>query len=277
MVVVGSVNMDLHFDVAALPGPGETVLASQLHHRPGGKGGNQAVAAARAGADVTMVAAVGDDAGGRALLDHLSASGVDVGAVVTLPVPSGTAAVLVGRSAENMIVVAPGANAHLTMDSARVRDVVAAADVLLVQLEIPVPTALAAARQARESGVTVVLNASPAIDDLGELAAVCDVVVVNETEAAGWRWPVPYLVTTLGDRGATCVGPDGEFAVAAPAVEAVDTTGAGDVFAGVLAADWTGDPRRALRRAVTAGALATLVAGAGDCAPTGEAIDDALV
>ena len=80
MVVVGSVNMDLHFDVAALPGPGETVLASELHHRPGGKGGNQAVAAARAGADVTMVAAVGDDAGGRALLDHLSASGVDVGA-----------------------------------------------------------------------------------------------------------------------------------------------------------------------------------------------------
>lgn len=278
MVVVGSVNMDLLFDVAALPGPGETVLADAVNRQPGGKGGNQAVAAARAGADVAVVAAVGDDAAGRALLDHLSGNGVDVGAVVRLPVPSGTAAVVVGRSAENLIVVAPGANAHLTMGSAQVRDIVAAADVLLMQLEIPPATALAAARQARAGGVTVMLNASPVTDDdLGELAAVCDVVIVNETEAAGWRWPVPYLVTTRGPRGAGCVGPEGELTVAAPGVEAVDTTGAGDVFAGVLAAGWGADPHHALRRAVTAGALATLVPGAGDCAPTDEAIEDALV
>ncbi len=281
MVVVGSVNMDLSFDVAALPGPGETVLASAVHRQPGGKGGNQAVAAARAGADVALVAAVGDDPTGRALLDHLRDNGVDVGAVVTLPVPSGTAAVVVGRSAENMIVVAPGANAHLTMDSVRVRDAVAAADVLLLQLEIPLATALAAARQARSAGTTVVLNASPTTGaDLGELAAVCDVVVVNESEAAGWHWPVPHLVTTRGDRGATWLGPDGDVEIPAPAVEAIDTTGAGDVFAGVLAASWSADPEargRALRRAVTAGALATLVGGAGDCAPTDEAIEDTLV
>lgn len=278
MVVVGSVNMDLFFEVAALPGPGETVLAAAVHRQPGGKGGNQAVAAARAGADVALVAAVGDDPPGRALLDHLRDNGVDVGAVVTLPVSSGTAAVVVGRSAENMIVVAPGANAHLTMDSADVREAVAAAEVLLLQLEIPLPTALAAARVARAAGTTVVLNASPATGaDLGELAAVCDVVVVNEAEAAHWRWPVPHLVTTCGARGATWSGPDGAVEIPAPAVEPVDTTGAGDVFAGVLAAGWTGDPRHALRRAATAGALATLISGAGDCAPIDEAIEDALV
>ncbi len=278
MVVVGSVNMDLFFEVAALPGPGETVLAAAVHRQPGGKGGNQAVAAARAGADVALVAAVGDDPPGRALLDHLRDNGVDVGAVVTLPVSSGTAAVVVGRSAENMIVVAPGANAHLTMDSADVREAVAAAEVLLLQLEIPLPTALAAARVARAAGTTVVLNASPATGaDLGELAAVCDVVVVNEAEAAHWRWPVPHLVTTCGARGATWSGPDGAVEIPAPAVEPVDTTGAGDVFAGVLAAGWTHDHRHALRRAVTAGALATLISGAGDCAPIDEAIEDALV
>ena len=278
MVVVGSVNMDLFFEVAALPGPGETVLAAAVHRQPGGKGGNQAVAAARAGADVALVAAVGDDPPGRALLDHLRDNGVDVGAVVTLPVSSGTAAVVVGRSAENMIVVAPGANAHLTMDSADVREAVAAAEVLLLQLEIPLPTALAAARVARAAGTTVVLNASPATGaDLGELAAVCDVVVVNEAEAAHWRWPVPHLVTTCGARGATWSGPDGAVEIPAPAVEPVDPTGAGDVFAGVLAAGWTHDHRHALRRAVTAGALATLISGAGDCAPIDEAIEDALV
>ena len=119
--VVGSVNSDLVFDVAALPGPGETVLASALRTLPGGKGGNQAVAAARAGAEVTLVAAVGDDAAGRTLLDHLSANGVGTEGVVTLPVPSGTAVVVVGAGGENMIVVAPGANAHLTLDSQHLR------------------------------------------------------------------------------------------------------------------------------------------------------------
>ena len=186
--VVGSVNSDLVFDVAALPGPGETVLASAVRTLPGGKGGNQAVAAARAGADVTLVAAVGDDAAGRTLLDHLSANGVGTDGVVTLPVPSGSAVVVVGAGGENMIVVAPGANAHLTLDSPYLRDVVAAADIVLLQLEIPVATALVAARQAREAGATVILNASPVGADeraLAELAEVVDVVVVNETGGGG--------------------------------------------------------------------------------------------
>ncbi|OKH81264.1 ribokinase [Mycobacterium sp. ST-F2] len=279
ITVVGSVNMDLVFGLAELPDPGQTVLASSLHSEPGGKGGNQAVAAARAGADVQLVAALGADATGTALRKHLEDNGVGLVGTVSLPVPSGTAAIMVGENAENMIVVAPGANAHLTLDSAHVRAVVADCDVLLLQLEIPPSTALAAARLARDAGATVVLNASPAGTDplaLAQLATVTDVVIVNEAEAAGWHWPVAHLVITRGARGAVHRTADGETTVPAPEVEAVDTTGAGDVFAGVLAAGWRADPHHALRRAVTAGALATLVPGAGNCAPYDEAIEDAL-
>lgn len=279
ITVVGSVNMDLVFGLAELPSPGETVLASSLHSEPGGKGGNQAVAAARAGADVQLVAALGADATGGALRKHLQDNGVGLDGVGSLPVPSGTAAIMVGSSAENMIVVAPGANAHLTLDSRQVRAVVADCDVLLLQLEIPPATALAAARLARQNGATVMLNASPPggdPHDLAALAAVTDVVIVNETEAAGWLWPVAHLVITRGADGAVHRTAAGETHVAAPEVEAVDTTGAGDVFAGVLAAGWRTDAEHALLRAVTAGALATLVAGAGNCAPYDEAIEDAL-
>jgi len=275
--------MDLVFGVADLPEPGQTVLASALHSEPGGKGGNQAVAAARAGADVQLVAALGTDATGSALRKHLQDNGVGLVGTVSLPVPSGTAAIMVGSSpdnpTENMIVVAPGANAHLTLDSAHVRAVVADCDVLLLQLEIPASTALAAARLAKDGDATVVLNASPLgadPDALAALAAVTDVVIVNETEAAQWHWPVAHLVVTQGARGALLRTPDGETHVPAPEVEAIDTTGAGDVFAGVLAAGWRADPDRALLRAVTGGALATLTAGAGNCAPYDEAIEDAL-
>jgi ribokinase len=149
----------------------------------------------------------------------------------------------------------------------------------LLQLEIPIATALVAARQARSAGVTVVVNASPAggeADALAELAGVTDVLIVNEAEAERWHWPVPHLVVTRGARGATYRGTDGEFDVPTPAVEAVDTAGAGDVFAGVLAAEWLSGSELALRRACAAGALATLIPGAGDCAPTAEAIDDVL-
>ncbi|HEX5142400.1 MAG TPA: ribokinase [Mycobacterium sp.] len=281
--VVGSVNMDLGFVLASgtpLPRPGETVLASTLTTSPGGKGGNQAVAAARAGAQVQLVAALGADTHGRALRQHLTSNGVKVQAVATLPVPSGTAAIVVRPdTAENMIVVAPGANAHLTLDDPLARDTVSGSDVVLLQLEIPVDTALAAAQCGRDAGVTVLLNASPAGADterLAKLATLVDVVIVNETEAADWRWPVPHLVTTLGARGASYDGEYGHADISAPAVEPIDTTGAGDVFAGVLAAGWRDDHRHALLRAVTAGALATLVPGAGDCAPRDETIEDAL-
>jgi ribokinase len=277
--VVGSINADLTFAVDALPGPGQTVLASDLASAPGGKGGNQAVAAARAGATVQFVGAVGTDAAAARLRDHLAANGVGLIGVVTVPGPSGTAAILVDTAAENCIVVAPGANAHLSMDDAEVRAVVSDSDVVLISLEIPLETALAAARTGRQAGAMVMVNASPAVAaaDIAELAQGADAVVVNETEAAGWLDgpAVAHLIVTRGADGAEHVGAP-RVSVPAPAVEPVDTTGAGDVFAGVLAASWPGGVEHALRRAAAAGALATLVRGAGDCAPRAEAIDDLL-
>jgi ribokinase len=280
--VVGSVNMDLTFDVHALPGPGETVLASSLTSAPGGKGGNQAVAAARAGALVQFVGAVGDDDAAERLRAHLLANGVGLDGTVGVPGPSGTAIIVVDASAENTVVVAPGANGQLTLAEAAVRAIVADCDVLLTQLEIPVATAATAAREARSAGAVVMVNASPAGQDQGwltELAYLADVVIANEPEAHEWPWQPTHFVVTLGARGTRYIGADGELLVPAPAVEAVDTTGAGDVFAGVLAANWPSNPGspagrlRALQRACAAGALATLVPGAGDCAPYAEAIE----
>jgi ribokinase len=283
--VVGSVNMDSTFTVDSLPSPGQTVLASSVSYTPGGKGGNQAVAASRAGAQVQFVGAVGDDAAGEQLRAHLRANGVGLDGTVTLAGPSGAAIVAVDAGGENTIVVAPGANGQLTLAAAHVRGVVATCEVLLTQLEIPVTTAVAAAHAARAAGAVVVVNASPAGRDpksSEELASLADVVIANESEADEWPWRPTHLVVTLGARGARYVGTDGEFAVSAPAVKPVDTTGAGDVFAGVLAANWPlnpGSPAErlvALRRACAAGALATLAPGAGDCAPDPDAIDAAL-
>jgi ribokinase len=283
--VVGSVNMDSTLRVGSLPRPGETVLASSLTHAPGGKGANQAVAAARAGARVQFVGAVGDDPAGEQLRAHLRADGVGLDGTVGLTGPSGAAIIVVDAGGENTIVVAPGANGQLTLTAAHVREVIASCDVLLTQLEIPVTTAVAAAREARSAAAVVIVNASPAGRDqssLAELAVIADVVIANEAEADEWPWQPTHLVVTLGARGARYLGTDGEFAVPAPAVKAVDTTGAGDVFAGVLAASWPRNPGspgerlHALRRACAAGALATLLPGAGDCAPDAETIEATL-
>jgi ribokinase len=286
--VVGSVNLDLIFGVAALPRPGETVLASSARSAPGGKGGNQAVAASRAGARVRFVGAVGDDPVADQLRAHLQSNGIGLDGTVSLPGPSGTAIIVVDAGAQNTIVVAPGANGHLTLAAPAVREAIRDCDVLLTQLEIPVTTAVQAAQEARSAGAVVMVNASPSSRDdgdndaLAELAAVADVVVANEPEAREWRWESTHFVVTLGARGARYAGADGEFEVPAPPVTPVDTTGAGDVFAGVLAANWPPKPglpghrMRALRRACAAGALATLALGAGDCAPYADAIDAAM-
>lgn len=273
--VVGSVNLDTVFSVTALPAPGETVLASARSTHCGGKGANQAVAAARAGADVEFIGAVGDDDAGIRLRRHLDANRVGTTALATLAEPSGAAAITVDTAGENTIVVTPGANGALRLDAEH-RQLIAGSDVLLLQLEIPVATATAAARAARQAGATVIVNVSPIGGDLTELAGLIDVAVVNETESAWFTHPVPHRVVTLGARGARYSGADGTADVPAPVVDAVDTSGAGDVFAGVLAAEWPRGRAHALRAACAAGALATLVAGAGDCAPTAEAIRAAL-
>jgi ribokinase len=272
--------MDLGFDVVTLPQPGETVLATGTRSTPGGKGANQAVAAARAGARVQFVGAVGDDPGAAPLREHLAANQVDTDGLITAPGPSGCAVVLVDSAGENIIVVAQGANGQLNLDSAALRKLVADCDVLLLQLEIPLATAIAAAREARSAGATVIVNASPPGGDPGELAKLAeftDVIVTNEGEATQWVWPVPHRVITRGAQGASYTGDGQQFTVAPPDVRAVDTSGAGDVFAGVLAAAWSTGREYALRRACTAGALATLVPGAGDCAPYAEAIDEATL
>ena len=159
--VVGSVNMDIGFDVDVLPRPGETALAASMRSTPGGKGANQAVAAARAGAEVQFVGAVGDDAAAAPLREHLDTNGVGTDGLITIPGRSGNAVVVVDSSGENIIVVAPEANGRLTLDAGAVVRLFADNDVLLVQLEIPVATAAAAARAAHSAGLTVILNASP--------------------------------------------------------------------------------------------------------------------
>jgi ribokinase len=278
--VVGSVNIDTVYAVDALPRPGETVLAVSARSTPGGKGGNQALAAVRAGALLYFIGAIGDDEAGARLRRHLSENKVNTDGLVTVPGGSGRAVVMVDSAGENLIVVAPEANTKVLVDSPAQRTLIADSDVLLLQLEIPLATAVAAARVARQSQTTVVVNASPASADtegLAALAKTSDVVVVNEAEAQQWRWPVPHLVVTRGAEGARYSGEDGSYTVRAPDVDAVDTSGAGDVFAGVLAANWITGHELALRRACAAGALATQVAGAGDCAPLSAAIDDAMV
>jgi ribokinase len=180
--VVGSVNMDLSLRVDTLPRPGETVLASSLTYAAGGKGGNQAVAAARAGARVQFVGTVGDDPAAEQLRAHLQGNGVGLDAMTQTPGRSGTAIVVVDANAENTIVVAPGANGRLTLDAPAVRSVIAGCEVLLTQLEIPVQAAVAAAQQARSAGAVVMVNASPAGHDrnsLSDLAAAADVVIAN--------------------------------------------------------------------------------------------------
>ncbi|HEU0189759.1 MAG TPA: ribokinase [Mycobacterium sp.] len=278
--VVGSVNMDTVLTVDTLPVPGQTVLATSAKSIPGGKGANQSVAAARAGAQVRFVGAVGDDPAADRLRRHLQDNDVDITGLATAPGPSGTAVIAVDAGGENMIIVAPGANAALNVVSSSVDAIVTGCQVLLLQLEIPVAAATAAARAARAAGALVMVNASPAGGDPAEraaLAELADVVVVNETESDAWVWPVEHRVITRGARGARYLGADGSYDVPAPAVPVVDTSGAGDVFAGVLAASWTAGREHALRRACAAGALATRVPGAGDCAPQADAIAEAVL
>ena len=292
VVVLGSANLDLVFAVQHIPSPGETVLAAAQSRHCGGKGLNQAVAAARAGARTAFLGAVGRDDAGTTLTDALRRDGIDVGGVRTVDAATGTAIITVAEGGDNAIVVAPGANDTLDALTQVERDAIASARVLVAQLEIPVNAVAEAAAVARSAGTTTVLNAAPAqhLDD--SLLRLVDVLIVNEHEAStltGERDPLvaaqdlahrcSTVVVTLGAHGALCVTSDGAVqTVTAPAVEVVDTTGAGDAFTGVLAAGLSErlPLAAAVHRAVVAGAISVERHGASSSVPTRDEVDRRL-
>ena len=277
--VVGSANLDLVATTQRLPGPGETVLGSAYAEHDGGKGLNQAVAAARSGAAVVFVGALGTDPAGDRLRAVLHSDGIG-DRTTTIDIPTGRAMILVDEHGENSIVVIPGANARLE-PLVHVPD----ATVVLAQLEIPLATVTAVLTAARASGATTILNPAPATDLSPTLVAVCDVIVPNEHEVARLGGAAQLLrngcgavVVTRGGAGVDVHSPTGVFHVPAFDVQVVDTTGAGDAFCGALAARIAaGDPlETAVRWAAAAGALATTKVGAVPAQPHASAIEALL-
>lgn len=293
LLVVGSANADLVVGVERRPGPGETVLGSDLAVHPGGKGANQAVAAARLGARTALLARVGDDAHGRLLLQSQRAAGVDTDAVLTGGAPTGVALITVDPSGDNSIVVAPGANARLTPADIRAASgLLDRARVVSLQLEIPLESVAEVAR-CLPPATRLVLNPSPPAPLPDEVLAACDPLVVNEHEAAFILGPAAgpepedraqgllalgpkSVVITLGAEGALVASAAGAVRVPAPKADAVDTTGAGDAFTAALA--WRvgqGDSlAEAARFAVRVGAVAVTRRGAQESYPTAEEVAD---
>jgi ribokinase len=297
VAVVGSLNMDLIARTPRIPQPGETILGSEFCTAPGGKGANQAVAAARLGAQVSMVGRVGSDAFAQPMLASLTAAGVDHRHVIQdAQAATGVALIVVDDGGQNSIVVAPGANARLSpADVDAARAAIAAAHVLLLQLESPLEAVTRAAELAHAHGVTVVLNPAPARELPAELLALVDVLVPNESEtailtglpasgqaevqaAALLELGVGAALLTLGERGALLARPEGTKHVPAFRVTPVDTTAAGDAFVGGFAAALAEEksPIEAVRWGCAAGALATTKLGAQPSLPTRQEVEALL-
>ncbi|MCX5090392.1 ribokinase [Streptomyces sp. NBC_00365] len=287
LLVVGSANADLVIGVERRPAAGETVLGSDLVVHPGGKGANQAVAAARLGAQTALLARVGDDAHGRLLLDSQRAAGVDTAGVLVGGAPTGVALITVDPSGDNSIVVSPGANGRLTPEDVRsAGNLLAASRVVSAQLEIPLETVVEVVRNLAP-GSRFVLNPSPPRALPAEVLAACDPLIVNEHEARvivgtdlgdspeDWASALLALgprsvVITLGARGALVASAEGAVRVPSVKVETVDTTGAGDAFTAALA--WRlglDEPlAEAAAYAARVGAAAVTRAGAQESFPT---------
>ena len=296
IVVIGSINLDMITTVGRLPGPGETVRGTGFATAPGGKGANQALAAARAGAAVRMIGAVGKDSLAAEALALLRQGGVDLSGVREAHAATGTAAILVDEAGENMIALAPGAN-----DSVLPGDLSRAAlkkgDVVLLQQEIPLETVDAALDAAAAAGAVTVLNTAPFFAETASHLGKADYAVANETEfdlycealslagddrAARMRAYAQKtgrtIVVTLGGEGVLAATPGELISVPALRITPVDTVGAGDTFCGYLAAGLgAGLPLEpALRRAAAAASLACLRPGAQPAVPAAAEVDAAL-
>ena len=300
VVCIGSLNVDLVIRLTRMPGVGETVTGHAMERHLGGKGLNQALAAARAGGDVALIGAVGTDDGGAWMRTELTAEGVDLSAVADVEGPSGTAIIEVDTSGDNRIVVIPGANGWLTPDytAEQVRRL-APARIALAPLEVPPVAVLGALREARAAGMRTILNTAPVPDEglpVGILD-VTDIVVANEHEASLITGKVVAgiasahaatqalrelgavsSIVTLGADGAVWSTPHGDGHTSAFPVTPIDTVAAGDAFCGVLAASLAAGLawEACVRRASAAGALATTIGGAAPSLPTVDAIDSLL-
>jgi len=285
LIVMGSASRDYTVVVDRHPLPGETLLGGDIVTGGGGKGANQAVAASRAGVTPVFLASFGDDTTGHELIADLDASGVDVSHVtLTSEAPTGVALITVSKTGENSIVVAAGANSRLDADStaALVNSLATEGTILLAQLEIPLATVLAAAKAVTAREGRFVLNLSPSQPIPAELLALCDPLVVNESEAADLTGgsvtsieeatvaarqllaTSTSVVVTLGGEGAIVATPDSVTHSPARKVTVVDTTGAGDAFVGALAAALAAgdDLDSAVEKGTVAGALAVQHVGA---------------
>ena len=294
VLVVGSINMDLVVRVPHSPKPGETVLGGDFETFPGGKGANQAVAAARMGGEVTMVGRVGSDNFGDTLIQGLIENNIKTSYVIKdSETPTGIAMIAVAANGENMIVVASGANYKVSeADVANARDIMRDTDLLLVQLECPMETVAAAIDLAKAYDIPVVLNPAPAQPLSQALLANVDVLTPNETELmmlAGVEnvneavqkvlsWGTKNLVVTLGANGARVVTADMDRHIPAHEVTAVDTTAAGDAFNGALAVAFAeGKPLlEAVDYGMAAGALAATRRGAQPSLPLRDAVENLI-
>jgi ribokinase len=286
IVVFGSINADVLVPVPHLPVPGETVLGADYRIAPGGKGANQALAARPAGAAVSKAGAVGNDAFAAIGLDLLRRDGVDLSLVATVERPTACAVIAVDPAGENLIAVASSAN--LLPSAAQVPDRLLGPDtVLVLQREVPDVENAALIRRARARGARIILSLAPAGPIAPARLEDIDLLIANVGEAATLGGDAPgigrrlrqALVVTRGAEGATAFLADGgEITVPALAIEPVDTTGAGDTFAGVLAAGIDAGLAldQALRRASAAAALACLALGAQQAMPERAAIDEAV-
>jgi ribokinase len=296
ITIVGSINLDLIAKVDRLPGPGETIRSGGFTTAPGGKGANQALAAARAGGAVRMIGAVGKDGFATEALACLKEGKVDLSGIREAAAATGIALIFVDAKGENVIVVAPGANdTVLPGDLAKAH--FAKGEIVLLQHEIPLATVEEAIKGIAAAGGTSVLNTAPFRADAAKLLPMADYIVANETEFDLYADVLKLdgadraarmkdfakktsrtVIVTLGAEGVMAATPDGELTVPSLQITPVDTVGAGDTFCGYLGAGLEAGMslEDALRRAAVAGALACLKPGAQPAIPHAKEVDEAL-